>query len=157
MIISPVKEWFRISQSFWWNKKAYEKFWMIWHNGQDIATPVWVKVTAPFDWIIELRDSWDKWYWKHIRLTEEYWTERRQVVLAHLLSYKDWIKHRQEVRAWEHIWFTWDSWNSTWPHLHFWLRRILKNWRVKNYDNGYLWYEDIHEKWWILQYLKSKY
>jgi len=156
MIISPVKGDYKITQNFWGNEKIYKKFWLKWHNGQDIALPIWTEIFSPIDWMIKIKDSQNDWYGNHLFVTEQWFCrERRQVILAHLskIIVEDWT----EVKAWDLIWFSGNTWFSTWPHLHWWIRRIMAYWRYKNYDNWYFGYEDIFNKWRILEHKSSKY
>ena len=155
MIIAPIKEWFKITQTFWKRPEVYGQFWMKGHNGCDYATPEWTEVYASFDWQVAINDSWKKWYWLHSRLTEVWYWILRQVVLWHLSEIK--IKEWDKVKAWELLWYTWSTWFSSWPHLHFWLRRIDPSGSVINYNNWYYGYEDIFQKKWLLAYTPSSY
>ena len=61
------------------------------------------------------------------------------------------------VKAWQLIGYTWNTWNSTWPHLHFSFRRIDSRWNPIDAKNWFKGREDIYWKGWINQHLPSKY
>ena len=156
MILSVVKEGFPITQKFGARPEFYKKYGMIGHDGIDYWTPTGTSVYAPFDWVVQVKDQWERGYWLYIVITEsEDLSERRQVYLAHLSKtlIKDWVA----VKAWEEIARTGNSGNSSGSHLHQSIRRISSDWRVLNIENGMKWREDIYEKNWILAYTPSAY
>lgn len=156
MIISPVKEGFKVTQGFWVNKEYYKQWGFEWHDWIDIWTPVWTDLYSPIDWAIEIKRQWTKGYWLCLVVTE-LWTfnSSRQCLMAHLddIIVEEW----EIVKAGQLIWTTWNSWNSTWPHLHFSFRRINSHWKPINYYNGFKGRENIYWKGWINQHLPSKY
>ena len=156
MILSPLREGFPITQGFWERPEFYKRFWMIWHDGQDLWCPTWTPLYSPIDWTVTVKDQGKKGYGLYIKVVEpDTLPERRQVLLAHLskVIVKDW----QKVKVWQHIWHTWNTWNSSWAHLHWSLRRLDSKGNVLNRENWYNGREDIFEKNWILAYTPSKY
>ena len=149
MIISPIENkplftgiWYlqmrpTISQKFWedfirpkdW-KLTYSSIWLKWHNWIDLAVPNWTPVFAPMDGIVKVKDAWDGWYWLHIKLRNSYkWLE---IVLAHLSNTL--VSNGKKIYQWDLLWYSGNTWNSTWPHLHFWMRKIEKDNRRRIFD-----------------------
>ena len=147
MIVSPVRGEYRISQGFGKNKQVYSQFGMLGHNGQDIALPVGTSLFAPIDGIVEVNDAGSNAYGLSVRITEEFGTEKRQVILAHLSETN--LQTGQKILAGQEIGKSGNTGFSTGPHLHWGLRRILSNGNVKDYDNGYFGWENIFEQGWI--------
>jgi len=155
MIISPIQEWFRITQKFWLNKEYYSQWGFEWHDWIDIATPIRTNLYSPIDWVIEIKNQGIKGYWICIVVTEICGESRRQTLLAHLDDVL--VENWEMVKTGQHIGYTWNTGNSTWPHLHFSFRRVKSNWEVINSNNWYKGREDIFWKGWINQYLPSSY
>lgn len=143
----------KISQVFWDDFIRAED-WMLnyasmglkWHNWIDFKVPAWTPIYSPIDWIIKTKDDWRHWYWLCIKLRNPYkWIE---IVLAHLSNTIAW--DGKKVYQWDLLWYSWNTWSSTWPHLHLGMRKIencryVKNVfkkKVLNYDNWFLWYID---------------
>lgn len=126
---------FKISQKFWWNFSMYRRFNIAWHNWTDFACPIWTPIFSPIDWIVKNLDYQPCWYWKFIRI----WNEKIEIIFAHLSNIG--IKINQKIKSWDYLWLTWNTWFSTWAHLHFWIR-FLKWWNILNYNNWFLWYLD---------------
>ncbi len=174
MIISPIENkplfigiWHlqirpTISQKFWedfvrpedWMLN-YSSMWIKWHNWIDFKVSTWTPIFAPMDWVVRVKE--DKYgYWLHIKLRNSYkWLE---IVLGHLSNTV--VSSGKKVYQWDLLWYSWDTGNSTWPHLHFWMRKIEKDDRKRIFDlsvldywNWYFGYFDpsgylITYKWW---------
>ena len=156
MIISPVKEGFKVTQGFWVNKEYYKQWGFEWHDWIDIWTPVWTDLYSPIDWVIAVRNQQNKWYWLYLTVTE-IWTFQtsRQCLMAHLDDTV--VEEWEVVKAWQLIGYTWNTWNSTGPHLHFSFRRLDGKWNPLNWNNWFKGRENIYWKGWINQHLPSKY
>ena len=140
-IIRPVKDWY-LTQEFWENPKYYGKFNMSWHNGIDYGThrKPW-PVVAVFDW--EVVCTTHKIYWKQIRLYSKCW--RYMARYAHLSDFR--VNHWDTVKIWQEIWYTWNTWNSTWIHLHFAIYEVDQARNKLNTGNGYFWAIKMTEIW----------
>lgn len=140
-IYNPVRWWHRITQVFWVNKKTYSKFWLAWHNGIDIAFPIaWTKwpLYSPVKWKVILRTSDPEWYGNYIRILTDpnvNWS-CYEITMAHLDSFN--VKVGDRVTPASKVWVMWNTWFSTWVHLHLWVRE-KKLWTIQNYYNWYKW------------------
>jgi len=151
---------FPISQDFGENPKAYAKFGLKGHNGQDIACPVGTDIFSPIDGICVIQQTAGG-YGLYARITEVGNKVRRQIVLGHLskITYKAYLKGEMsfEVKAGEKIALSGNTGNSTGAHLHWGLRRLSHDGYVLNSNNGYAGYENIFKKKWITENKPSKY
>lgn len=93
---------------------------LVWnHWGLDIAWPVWTKVFSTTYWKVVRLKSNDGWG-KSIDISSTDWNWTIYTLrYAHLSSMS--VKVWDEVFAWSVIWLSWNTWNSSWPHLHYWI------------------------------------
>jgi len=164
MSLSLIFKWItpQITQKFWnklfvnW-KDFYKQFGLNWHNWVDFRVPIWTPLYAPKDWMLTTTDQWKAWYWKYVVIKwKVYWDQAvlskvtwvTEVLFWHLSKFN--LLSNTLVKAWDLIWWSWNSWGSTWPHLHFWLRfhdvNTITNtnnwWNVLNYNNWFQWWVD---------------
>lgn len=104
---------------FNYNNTSFYKF----HEGVDYNFN-YQKIYAPFDWIVKF--SWKlKWYWNIIIFENNEKTD--YIILAHLNEF--FFKNWDSFKFWELLWISWNTWQSTWPHLHF---ELYKNWIIQS-------------------------
>lgn len=144
-IYSPIKWSYRVTQKFGVNPSSYKKYWLNGHNWIDLAFPIagtkW-PLYSPVKWKVTVRTDDKVWYWKYIRIEtdpELDWSSL-EITMAHLDSFN--VKVWDRVTPASKIWIMWTTWNSTWVHLHLWVR-IKKKWVVQNYYNWYKWSVDF--------------
>jgi len=143
----------KITQVFWWNARMYRQFWLKWHDWVDIWTSVWTKIYAPIDWWLESSNDYT-WYWKNVairnKVKDSKWNVVSvvEVIIWHMSRFsKHW---NYEVKAWELIWLSWNTGNSTWPHVHLWIRfhnvdTLSEDnpwWDILDPDNWFQWWID---------------
>ena len=118
----------------------YSKWGMKWHDGVDFATPVWTPVMAGLDGIVRVPPFMATWY-GHYLIVEKTRTDGvSELLFAHLS--KIIVKTWESVKKDQIIGYTWNSWGSTWPHLHFSLKFKDLKWNVLNKNNGFKWAVD---------------
>ena len=135
-MIYPLSKVF-ITQKFGENKKLYEKYGMIGHNGLDFRTKFWdTPLGRRYIYAIQygvITDiKWDKTgYGYHIRQRGK----DGHYLYAHLS--KIYVAKNQTVNEGKILGISGSTGDSTAPHLHF-------GWRPLNFDygNGYAGYED---------------
>lgn len=119
----------------------YKQSWLKWHNWIDYGMPEATILLATIEWTIEVVNQKKSWYGLYIKIFKKRENWITEVIYGHL--YSTLLKTGDKVKVWQFIWFSWgdprdeNSWTSTWPHLHFWLRfRDLNN-KIINENNGY--------------------
>lgn len=124
---------YRISQEFGENPQMYKKYGWKWHNGLDIACPVGTHVFASHEWIATVHDD-KTWYGKYVKIKRMVYDGGYETLYAHL--YKVYIQDWPVLR-WTIIGKSGNSGNSTWPHLHIWLRFYNPDGSIVGKDNWY--------------------
>ncbi len=99
-----------------------ESHWHHEHKGIDIAAPTWTPVLSIWDWVVEYtstdEDPEFKWYWNTVVIKLSNWY---RVLYAHLDSFS--VKEWDTIKAWQEIAKVWNTWASTWAHLHMEIRK----------------------------------
>lgn len=128
-------------------KWVYKSMGLKGHNGTDIGIPIGTSIFAPFDGEVVVKYG-TKGYGNHIRIRNR--SKGLECVLAHLSEII--VKHGTYVRNHDLIALSGNTGFSTAPHLHFGVRRLeyndkLKLWDLKiaNYNNGYFGYLPFDE------------
>ena len=116
----------RLTQSYGNNFKVNWK-WMYWeivkwrnkHEGLDYASETpWKKIPcySSVDWTVT--KTWFSSWWGNYVYIEFDWYE---LIYAHLdkITCKEWT-----IKYFDEVWIIWNTWNSTWVHLHYWLRKV---------------------------------
>jgi len=109
--------WFDISQVYQ-DPVTYIK-WRTIHGWYDILTPIWTKAKAPVSGeVIDVgRWNWKSWaawgWWNYVVIKAADWSTFR---LAHLDAPT--VKVWEKIEKWWILWYTGNTGNSTWPHLH---------------------------------------
>lgn len=153
-IIRPVK-WTRgvdrrLTQLFGVNRSSYAKFWLAGHNWLDYAWPnPWDKINiySPIDGKIKIKQYDPQWY-GHYLVIEWLCDDNKticEVTLGHFSDILDSIHVGDNINATSLLGVMWSSWNSTWVHLHMWIRYKL-NWTILNYNNGFKWAVDFSKE-----------
>ena len=102
-----------------WNWKLVWNHWWL-----DIAWPVWTKVFSTTHWkVVRIKRIWG--WGKSIDIMSTNWEIMYTLRYAHLSQIL--VKNWQEVFAWTEIWLSWNTWNSSWPHLHYWICEWANN------------------------------
>ncbi len=123
----PSKDYHTIN-AYFHDKNYYKKFWFE-HDGIDIAMPQWSSIYAPAAWYVYkvIDNPWD--YYNYVVIVHNYW-----YVTIYWHITKSLVKEWDIVKRWQIIaksgWIPWTRWAgklSTWPHLHF---EIRKNWQL---------------------------
>ena len=100
-----------LSTYYWW--------WDVWvgsHQGVDIACAIWTSVYSSYDWTVIV--AWEKWKWGNVIVVQHEWNNQiYYTVYAHLSAIV--VNVGDFVTEWMKIGEVWDTWNATWPHLHF--------------------------------------
>lgn len=119
----------RLTQWFGVNPAAYKPMWWPYHLWLDYAWKNAWDIQAIYsseDWVVTSA-WWDTtWFWNLVVIT---WVSGK-CYYAHLSSIS--IKKWEYVKANQQIWLSWNTWNSTWIHLHFWWKpadKTLRNWK----------------------------
>lgn len=125
-------------------KPAYARFGMKGHNGIDFKCKVRTPIYAPCDGFIAVKDSGRSGYGLHVKIRGHHGA--REIVLAHLSKVVQ--KNFSNINMGDLVGYSGNTGFSTGAHLHLGLRFLepvqdfIFMWRVKNYNNGYLGYED---------------
>lgn len=131
----------RITQHFWERPKFYKKFWIDGHNGIDFASDTpWQKVRckAIANWVISKVKYSNSGYGNEVRIRND----SIEIIYAHLDSID--VKQWESVTVGQKIGIIGTTWNSSWVHLHLWVRK-LKNWIVQDYNNWYFGWIDFFD------------
>jgi murein DD-endopeptidase MepM/ murein hydrolase activator NlpD len=141
----------RVSQWFGGNEATYSQFGMKGHNGIDLAVPTNTPVFAPIAGIIKIKDCLGEGYGLHVRIYNT--TSCCEIVLGHLSGVL--VKDGDFVSCFQKIALSGNSGFSTGPHLHMGLRFLIpdmtediRNWKIKDYKNGYFGYVDFNTVCW---------
>jgi len=95
------------------------------HLAVDIRIPVWTPLRSVANWKIIKVDNRNSWFWKHIVIempnVPDISNKNRKTTYYASYNHMDSIvaKEWQIIKKWELIWYSWNSWTSTTPHLHF--------------------------------------
>ncbi len=129
----------RITQLFWKNPAMYAKFWLKGHNGVDFWVPVGTPVLACLDGYAEA--GYDKaWYGNYVKIFKNRPDGISEVIYWHFSETH--VKSGDVVKSGQVIGKSGNTWNSTWPHLHFWLRFRDLNKNIVGTTNGFKWWID---------------
>ena len=130
-----------VTQLFGARPEVYKPYSLAGHNGTDFRARTPIPVYAPFNGTAIVKDDGTKDYGLHIRIRDPEFG--RECVCAHLSHVN--IKDGDVVLQGSPLGLTGNTGFSEAPHLHFGLRMLvvdqkkpMRNWQVKNYDNGYL-------------------
>ena len=105
-----------------------------------------LKVFSTISWKVKkIEYVWKWWWWQTCKylpwkITEwtSYWNvviienSEYQVIFSHLSSFNDALKVWDEVWLWTFIWIMWNTWCSSWPHLHYEIKKKSYLWIVKS-------------------------
>lgn len=116
----------RFGTVYLWNYKSWDYNEESWSHPWVDISPVTPNqdVLAVLDW--KVFKVWEDWaYWKYIFIEHENvphpdnlsTTTTLYSCYEHLSSYG--VKEWDEVKEWDIIWKTWNTWISFWEHLHF--------------------------------------
>lgn len=122
-----------ITQYFWENPAMYAQFGWKGHNGIDFRCNK-EHMFATHPWIVTAIDD-VKWYGKHIKIMRMMHDGGYETIYAHLSEI--YVKTGDSVTTKQVIGKSGNTWNSTWPHLHFWLRLYDSKWILKDKNNWY--------------------
>ena len=138
----------------WWSSYKYGwDIWNGWHQWTDIATAQWTPVYSMANWKVITAKS-AIWWWKVVSI--EHTIKGKKVVSNYSHLHKINVSVGKKVKAWEKIWEVWNTWNSTWNHLHFQIdlpstfHPYYYNYKTCPYS-----YHDITEKWVCFNDLKK--
>lgn len=153
-MISPImRKQLKVSQIYW-NKLVikwvdmYAKFWFKWHEWTDFATPIWTELFAWVEWQVTVKNDGKVGYWLSVTIEKSRVDWSSCILYAHLSETP--LKSWMVVKVWDFIGKSWNSWNSTAPHLHFGVRMKDKTGKVVDYFNWEHWRKnamDYFEKW----------
>ncbi len=100
----------------WWASYKYGwDVWYGWHWWTDIASSRGTPVYSISDWKVIVAKKALGW-WNVVTVEHYMYGKKVFSNYAHLdeISVKVWDK----LEAWEKLWTLWNTWNSTWNHLH---------------------------------------
>lgn len=116
-----------------------------------IANWIVITVKNPCPWEEDKNACWN-WFWNYIAIATNINWEIIASIYWHLNSTRD-LNIWDIVKKWDLIWYLWDSWNSTAPHLHFQINRIWKLEEIKNMD---IWTQLFTEWFHNMDWVKAK-
>jgi len=132
--------WFTNKYWYWWkswlNKLSTWKIYT--HHGIDLILPKWTPIVSFSDGHVESA-QYANGYWNYVVIKSVIDSEILYFGYEHLDTIKvsDW----ENVKKWDIIWTCWNSWNSSWYHLHF---QIDKNtWTFHPYWSS--WEDDVEK------------
>lgn len=136
-LFRPVKweEWkdWRMTQPFWTRPEVYWPMGFKGHMWLDFAWPKpWdtIPIYSSTDGIVDVRDTWEKWYWKHIVVTSIINGKPYEILYWHLSEIH--VQDNQEVKVMQQIWIMGTSGFSSGVHLH---------WEIKDPTQMNNWYK----------------
>lgn len=122
-----------ITQKFWENPQMYAQFGWKWHNGIDFRCNL-DHVFATHPWIVTAIDD-KTWYGKHVKIKRMLHDWGYETIYGHFSEI--YVKTGDFVTSKQVIWKSGNTGNSTWPHLHFWIRFYDEKWNLKDKNNWY--------------------
>ncbi len=138
----------------WWASYKYGwDVWYGWHGWTDIASSRGTPVYSIAKWkVIEAKKALG--WWKFV--TVEHYVYGKKVFSNYAHLDKITVNVWDRVNAWEQIWTVWNTWNSTWNHLHLQIDLNTKfhpyyyDWKKCPYS-----YKKITEQWVCFDELKK--
>lgn len=93
------------------------------HGGIDYWAKKWTPIYSMVEGTVDrvLYEKW--WFGNYVVIKDNEW---REIIYAHLKEKPD-LQPGQKIAMWEEIWKVWNTWKSTWPHLHFEIREDWKS------------------------------
>lgn len=125
-----------ITQKFGENKEYYKQFGINSHDGTDYRASVGTDIYPSHSGFVKIIDSKDKAYGLHIKVRND----KYETIYAHLS--KVLVNDGDLVNIDKPMALSGNTGNSSAPHLHFGLREIDSNKKIKNYNNGWYGYID---------------
>jgi len=143
----------RVVRTIWTASYDWEKIWIRWswtHAGVDIISSIWTPIYSISTWlVVEIKYS-NKWFGNFVVVLYQVDGKYYEVFYAHL--YKVLVKPGQIVGKWQKIALMWNSWNSTTPHLHFQINKLLSPLDTINWKASIWWYHNLS---WVREYTVS--
>lgn len=151
----PVK-WHRWISAFFRDPGYREALWSD-HDAIDIRVSQWTDITAPAAWYVIFVNAPASWNYAYVALKHADWMV---TVYGHisevLVKQNDFVKPGQVfARSWWARWTPWAGPMTSWPHLHFEVRKYKSPVDPLNYlDLTTLNYNDLSEKYKV-KYLRD--
>ena len=109
----------------WWIPNSWT------HKWQDIVTSINTPIKSIANWIIIQKKSNPKGFWNYLIIASEIDWQIIATFYGHLNKFADWIEEWTIVKQWQIIWYVWNTWISTAPHLHLQINKIWKPEEIK--------------------------
>jgi len=107
--------WWSITQ--WFDTPVSYIPWRKIHWWYDISMNANTVINSPVEqWtVVEVtKDNWKwTWWWNSVVIRDNNWNQWR---FAHLNNTA--LSVGEKIWWWQVIWYSWSTWESTWPHLH---------------------------------------
>lgn len=100
-------------------------------------------------------------YWNHIIISSLDWYY--YIMFWHLNSLSKWLYNKDNIKLWQVLWKMWNTWNSTWTHLHYEIRvcwennNLKKDWNECKSINPMSYREilDLNNYWWFKEKVEN--
>ena len=143
MIFAPIPgqagiNW-RLTQKFGGNHDYYQKYGLAGHNGHDIGTPVGTNLYSPIEGYVHYGDEGKIGYGKFVTITSLPYLEdgsRRQLTIGHLSHFVAGLEGKY-VAAGDLVAISGNTGDSTGPHIHITYKKLDKDGKTLNRDNGF--------------------
>ena len=110
------KEDWKITSEYWVDRWDHKHGWIDYWSNE--GTPVYSMV----EWTIDRVLYEDNWFGNYVVVKDKDWKE---IIYAHLKEKPD-LEVGQIIAMGQKIWEVWNTWHSTWPHLHL---EVRENWK----------------------------
>ncbi len=106
-----------------WNYKLDDYKEYTWsHPWIDIVSPKWTPIKNIANWFVV--DVWNQpaWFWNYIivkysNILINWKNQNIYGLYAHMSKWV--VQIGTKIKKWDLIWYVWDTWTATTPHLHF--------------------------------------
>jgi len=92
------------------------------HGWIDYGADKWTKIYSMVPWTVEKIDYQRKWFGNYVIIKDDEW---REIIYAHLEEEPN-LNKWDDIALWQEIAKVWNTWKSTWPHLHLEVREKWK-------------------------------
>lgn len=115
------------------------------HAWIDLISSIWTPVYASMNWVVMKACQWDSCdaFWNQIVIATNFDWQVLATFYWHLKSLESTFVQWDLIQKWQLLWYIWNSWNSTVPHLHFQINKLWSVSEIKNLNIA----EKLYDGW----------
>ncbi len=110
--------WFTCKYGYWkkWKLNKTSSWNLFTHHGIDLIMPKWTPIQSFSKGYVESAE-YANWYGNYVVVKSNIDWENLFFCYEHLDTIK--VEKWEEVKKWDIVWTCWNTWTSSWYHLHF--------------------------------------